>query len=249
MHERLEMVRIAPHRVMDGGCGEGADLSLLHRRFPEASLLAQDASTSMLKEAAAALAGQGLSSNVICADLASLPLSAGAIDVLWSNLALHWHPDPAQVFMEWKRVLHPEGVLMFSCFGPETLGLLREAFSQVDGYTHILPFMEMHDLGDSLVAAGFPSPVLDRETLTVTYADSGKLLADVRALGGNLSAGRRRSLLGKAAWQRLRDHLDSCRDADGRISLSFEIIYGHAFASPLPVEKPQEAPLYFFPRS
>jgi malonyl-CoA O-methyltransferase len=67
------------------------------------------------------------------------------------------------------------------------------------------------------------------ETLTVTYGSVEKLMADVRACGGNPLDTRRRSLLGKQAWQRVVDVLEQSRGADGKIPLTFEIIYGHAF--------------------
>jgi malonyl-CoA O-methyltransferase len=166
--------------------------------------------------------------STVCADFAQLPLASGAFDVLWSNLALHWHPEPARTFAEWKRVLNRNGLLMFSCFGPDTLLLLQDAFRQADNHAHILPFMEMHDLGDRLVEAGFSSPVLDREIITVTYTSLKKMFADVRALGGNALFGRRRGLLGRQAYQRFLHFLEM-QKTDGRWNLMFEIIYGHAF--------------------
>ena len=87
----------------------------------------------------------------------------------------------------------------------------------------------MHDFGDMLVNAGFSTPVMDMETLTVTYGSVEKLMADVRAMGGNPLDSRRRGLLGKQAWQRAMDVLEQSRRADGKIPLTFEVIYGHAF--------------------
>ncbi len=181
MHERLSVVKIAPQRVLDAGCGEGADLPELRKRFSDAQVLGADASPGMLAEASVrhnpapqrsgGLFGRWRSGktstgfSLVCCDFARLPFPDSAIDVLWSNLALHWHSRPDQVFSEWLRVLRTDGVLMFSCFGPDTLQELRAAFAAIDNYPHVLPFTEMHDLGDMLVAAGFSSPVLDREVI------------------------------------------------------------------------------------
>jgi malonyl-CoA O-methyltransferase len=120
-------------------------------------------------------------------------------------------------------------LLMFSCFGPDTLKELRIAFAEVDQTPHALPFVDMHDFGDMLVEVGFSTPVMDMETITLTYETTDKLLADVRALGGNPLSTRRRSLIGRAAWNRAMQKLESSRRADGRIALTFEVIYGHAF--------------------
>lgn len=248
MFERLELIKTAPQLVLDAGCGEGADLPLLRQRFGAARLLGLDASAAMLGAArdsqSAALSSMnrllrrwlpragsapGMQADLVCADFASLPLAANSSDLIWSNLALHWHPQPHRVFQEWRRVLKVDGLLMFSCFGPDTLRELRDAWSGIDSAPHTLPFVDMHDFGDMLIDAGFATPVMDMETITVTYADAGKLLSDVRAWGGNPLESRARGLLGRAAHARLLAALESGRRADGTLPLSFEIIYGHAF--------------------
>lgn len=247
MHERLALVRIAPACVLDAGCGEGMDLSTLQKRFPQATLFGLDAAPPMLEQAqrhqhAARSAMSRLlqqwvpsarnkdaSAGLLCGNFSQLPLAANAVDVVWSNLALHWHPQPDQVFVEWRRVLRTDGLLMFSCFGPDTFKEVRAAFAAVDNEPHTLPFVDMHDFGDMLVNAGFSTPVMDMETLTVTYGSVDKLLADVRAWGGNPLDSRRRGLMSRHAWQRVRQALEQNRRSDGTIPLTFEVIYGHAF--------------------
>lgn len=250
MHERLELVKIAPQRVLDLGCGEGADLSELQEHYPDAQVLGLDASPAMLAAAharqAAALSsvnrlltkwlparmGGALAASpaLLCGDFAQLPLGVNAADLVWSNLALHWHPQPDRVFAEWRRVLKVDGLLMFSCFGPDTFKELRAAFAQAgEAGASTLPFVDMHDFGDMLVNAGFSTPVMDMETITVTYDSVDKMMADARAHGGNPLTTRRRGLLGRNAWRRIRQTLEQSRRADGRMPLTFEVIYGHAF--------------------
>lgn len=247
MHERLALVRIAPAHVLDAGCGEGADLTTLQKRFPQAAMLGLDASPAMLAAAQeaqnAALSamhrllqqwlpagmGRDAGASLLCGNFSQLPLGINAVDLVWSNLALHWHPQPDRVFAEWRRVLRQDGLLMFSCFGPDTFKELRAAFAAVDQEPHALPFVDMHDFGDMLVNAGFSTPVMDMETLTVTYATVEKLMADVRAWGGNPLDTRRRGMLGRQAWQQVVQVLEKNRTEEGKIPLTFEIIYGHAF--------------------
>jgi malonyl-CoA O-methyltransferase len=249
MHERLALVKMAPQAMLDAGCGEGADLPILQSSFPEARLLGLDAAPAMLALAQSRQLGAMSSVNrllgkllppamlpgrqgnpmLIAGDFAHMPLAGKAVDLVWSNLALHWHPQPDKVFAEWHRVLRTDGLLMFSCFGPDTFKELRHAFTALDAAPHSLPFVDMHDLGDMLVHAGFATPVMDMETITVTYDTADKLLADVRAWGGNPLATRRRGLAGARAWRRMLDTLEASRRADGKLGLSFEIIYGHAF--------------------
>ena len=137
--------------------------------------------------------------------------------------------SPEAVFAEWRRVLRRDGLLMFSCFGPDTFKELGAAFAAVDAYPHALVFADMHDLGDRMLAAGFTTPVVDMEMITLTYDTPEKLLQDVRAFGGNPLADRRRGLFGRQAWSRVLQELELQRLPDGRIPLTIEVIYGHAF--------------------
>lgn len=249
MHERLALIKINLQQVVDVGCGDGADLMLLQEYYANAQVLGIDASLAMLAAArrrqseamssmnrllarllpAKLAGGQTGNSPLLCADFAQLPLELNSVDLVWSNLALHWHPQPDHVFAEWRRILRVDGLLMFSCFGPDTFKEIRAAFAQADQMPHALPFVDMHDFGDMLVNAGFSTPVMDMEIITVTYETVDKLLDDVRAWGGNPLTNRRRGLMGRRAWGRMREVLESMRHDDGKIPLTFEIIYGHAF--------------------
>lgn len=251
MFERLGLIRLAPQRVLDAGCGEGEDLLGLQQAFPLAQLLGVDASAQMLASAAAAgrqarsrtqkLIGRLLgrrpagmhTAALACADFARLPLPRASVDLLWSNLALHWHPQPHQVIAEWARVLRTDGLLMFSCFGPDTFVELRDAFAANGMPGRVLPFVDLHDYGDMLVNAGLATPVMDMEKLTLTYPSAARLLADVRAFGGNPLEGRLQGLDGAQRWRRLLRTIDAARDLNGDIRLTVEVIYGHAFR-PLP---------------
>lgn len=122
-----------------------------------------------------------------------------------------------------------DGLLMFSCLGPDTFREIRSAFAAVDAAPHALPFVDMHDFGDMLVNVGFSTPVMDMETITVTYDSVEKLMADARAWGGNPLRTRRRGLFGREAWAAMVKALEQGRRADGKLALTFEVIYGHAF--------------------
>lgn len=261
MHERLQLVKIVPKQVLDAGCGTGADLALLQKTYPAAQILGIDAAPAMAAAAKApAPATRSLNQmlsrllpakagvDVLCGDFGNLPFAANSLDLLWSNLALHWHPQPDRVFAEWRRVLRVDGLLMFSNFGPDTFTELRTAFAALDETPHTLPFVDMHDFGDQLVEAGFSTPVMDMERITVTYDTAQALLADVRAIGGNPLATRRRGLVGRAAWQRMLDALEAGRRPDGKLGLTFEVIYGHAFRPAPRVTAAGEAIVRFQPR-
>lgn len=248
MRERLALIKLAPRRVLDAGCGEGVDSLKLQQDFSQATILAIDAAPEMLATArhARTAAGNALqrwlaswqnrsTANLsqhpayVAGDYASLPLASGKVDLVWSNLALHWHVRPDAVLAEWRRVLQTNGLLMFSCFGPDTFKELRIALAAAGDPDAVLPFTDMHDLGDMLVHAGFSTPVMDMETITLTYSTVDRLLADVRAFGGNPLRTRRKALSGKERGRRLREAIEKERHADGLIRLTIEAVYGHAF--------------------
>lgn len=250
MLERLHLVRLDPKNVVDAGCGRGADLTALHNNYRNAHIAGIDASENFLKQAnreqtAAGLFMQRLfsalsgknsdtsSADLICADFCQLPLGAEVTDLVWSNMALHWHSEPDLVFKEWLRILRAHGLLMFSCFGPDSLKEIRHAFEEVDQAPHTLPFVDMHDFGDMLANAGFATPVMDMEVITLTYTTVEQLMSEVRALGGNPLQTRNGGLMGRSAWQRVNSRLEQMRTGDGRIPLTLEVIYGHAF-KPVP---------------
>ena len=130
-------------------------------------------------------------------------------------------------------MLEVEGLLMFSTIGPDTLKELRSAFPPTEGAPHVHGFVDMHDLGDMLVAAGFAAPVMDTETITLTYPTVDAMLADLRRSGQACAlAGRSRGLLGRARWAAARKALEGCI-RDGRLPATIEVVYGHAW-KPVP---------------
>lgn len=243
MLERVQLVKLDPTQVLDAGCGRGADLTALQTNYSAAHIIGVDAAQELLAQAKLlekkswqqwfsfwlSRKNNSKNNNLINSDFCCLPLPELSMDLVWSNLALQWHPKPDQVFKEWRRVLRTNGLLMFSCFGPDSLKELRQAFSAVDQTPHTLPFVDMHDFGDMLVNAGFATPVMDMEVITLTYETVEQLLAEVRSFGGNPLQTRRRGLMGKIAWKKMCAALEQLRTADGRIPLTLEVIYGHAF--------------------
>ncbi|HEY2022448.1 methyltransferase domain-containing protein [Paraburkholderia sp.] len=252
MRERLDYIKVAPASVLDAGCGGGEDIPALRERFPEAPVFGSDLSHRMLERARhhdagdtswrrflPASLGKALGARgprFAQADFSALPFAAGAFEFIWSNLALHWHSRPDLVFPEWQRVLKVNGLLMFSTLGPDTLKELRGAYAEIEAAhgvasrKHVIDFVDMHDLGDMLVEAGFEIPVMDQETLTITYKSPESLLADVRRWGAYpFEREAARGAVARRLHNALRAALEARRRADGTIALTFEVIYGHAW--------------------
>ncbi len=221
--ERLEAVAIEPSRILDAGAGTGQAAPGLAERFPAAGLLLLDLADGMLRTA------KGRGWPAVCADAARLPFGEGAFGLVFSNLMLQWAADLDRVFSEFRRVLGGGGLLVFSTFGPDTLAELRAAWAAADGYTHVNRFVDMHDVGDALVRAGFAEPVLDLEHFTLTYPDLRALMGDLKALGArNVTAGRRRGLTGRGRLAAAEREYERWR-RDGRLVSTWEVIYGIAW--------------------
>ena len=243
MLERLDYVKIEPRRVLDLGCGTGGGLTALAERYRKAQLVGADLSEAMLRQAQGERSAlrwlmpflRGNATPLVAADAGALPFQRASFGLLWSNLMLQWASDPVAIFAEMHRVLDIGGLLMFSSLGPDTLKELRACFS--DGHAHTLPFIDMHDYGDMLMECGFSDPVMDVETLTVTYAGVDELFRDLRKNGAaNAVPGRRQGLVGRGEWRAVCDAYEQFR-TDGRLPASLEVVYGHAWkAEPRVIE-------------
>lgn len=237
MLRRLDFVKIAPQTILDAGCGTGHASVALARRFAASRVISLDIALGMLKKAQASQGFKsrirrmlGLSSqNLVCADIEHLPLAAGSVGLVWSNLVVQWCNDLDLAFTETHRVLQPGGLLMFSSFGPDTLKELRQAAAADPDYVHVSRFIDMHDIGDALIRAGFTAPVLDVEHFVLTYDDVISVMRDLKAIGAhNAAEGRRRGLEGKGFLRKLTESYERFRQ-DGKLPATFEVVYGHAW--------------------
>ena len=253
MDERLSLTKIQPRRFADIGCATGDGVRALQKRYPSAQAIAVDYAMPMLK-LVRAKSGRFArlmrnAPHLACADACALPLANQSMGLVWSNLMLHWLDDPLPALREMHRVLEVGGLVMFTALGPDTLKELRaSAHTPVGaGDTPLSPairnFIDMHDLGDMLLAAGFADPVMDMEMITLTYTQPRKFLADQRHLGVG------RALLGHRAWQAWRKIFAHWpQDLEGRYPVSFEIIYGHAWKPAPRTPGPEHAVMHFLRR-
>jgi len=228
--QRLDLVKIQPDRILDLGSGTGQCIPDLLARYRKAQVVALDIALPMLWRARKR--GRWLRKpRCVCADAERLPFADSSFDLVFSNLMLQWCVELEVVFTELQRVLRPGGLLLFTSFGPDTLRELRGSWQQVDGYSHVNAFADMHDVGDALLRTRFADPVMDVERLTVTYADVWKLMRELKQIGAhNVTAGRPRGLTGKARMQRLVGAYEHYR-SQGVLPASYEIVNGHAWST------------------
>ncbi len=231
--ERLLPMRATPLRMIDWWASVGAGAATLKAAYPKAERVAVEPLV-----AAAAIRARPSPSRPWWSLTRAAPAvlhddaddeTIGRAQLVWSSMALHFASDPPALFARWHRLLDVEGLVVFSCLGPGTLRELRALYADCGWPPPTPDFVDMHDLGDMLVHAGFADPVLDQETLTLRWSNAEALLAELHALGGNTSPDRIAGLRTPAWRRRLLDALQARAAADGSIALGVEVAYGHGF--------------------
>jgi malonyl-CoA O-methyltransferase len=246
MAQRLEIIKLQPELVIDWWSSLGAGAELLRQAYPKAQHVVVEPDVVWARRAQAMQPAQrwwspqrwlgAMPPSVLTPD-DELPATA---QLVWANMMLHAVVDPPSLFERWQRLLRVDGFVMFSCLGPGTLRELRALYSRLGWPAPTPGFVDMHDLGDMLVQAGFADPVMDQETLTLQYDTPQALLDELRSLGGN-AAPERFAGLRTPRWRaRLLRELEGLRGRGGKLELSFEVAYGHAFRAP-PRLRPGEA--------
>lgn len=205
MLARLDFVMLQPQVILEVGCGDGFCTKLLKQRYPTARVIATDPMQSMVQFAQKQLDSQ----DVITAEADALPFEEHSVDLIISNLFLPWCDNLEKTVREWRRVLRPEGLLMFTSLGPDTMLELQQLSAQLPR------FIDMHDIGDVLVHAGFADPVLDVDYLTLTYRNIEQLSQELKITG--MAEGDFTLLPQK----------------NNVFPLTYELIYGHAWGPAL----------------
>ena len=241
MLEQFEYTNITPQAILDIGTGTGYCARALEKRFGKSNVVALDIAHNMLLEARkhslqsksllSRLAG-GSRQQFLCADTVQLPLADRSMDLIFSNFTLQWCQDLPVLFQEFRRVLRPGGLLMFSTLGTDTLTELRQSWTGVDDRVHVNHFVDLHDIGDLLLTTGFIEPVTSVDRFELTYPDVMALMRDLKGLGAtNVNEGRPRGLTGREKIRVLDQIYREMQGGGERISATWEVVYGHAWGA------------------
>ena len=207
MAEKLEIVRLQPQKIGHLGA---LDLSVLASIYPAANHHCFDKrfSSNTVQQLFKKITRQHFYEYE-----SALNDAAADFDLIWSNLELHLQDDPNALMKQWRSKLKPEGLLMFSYLGPDTGKELTKLFPN-----HCLlrnaGSLDMHDVGDGLMQAGFSEPVMDMEYLTLSYEDPHLLCKEAFNLGLLTSPDSAQHLIG----------------AQSNWTITLEVVYGHAWA-------------------
>jgi malonyl-CoA O-methyltransferase len=236
MAERLAIVRLQPTTLVDWWGFGGASDDLLAQAYPDAQRIVVEPTEALRERSRNANRSpwwtlrrwNRAEPQVVGPD----EVADGGAQLVWANMMLHAARDPAALVVRWQRALAVDGFAMFSCLGPDTLRELRDLYQRLGWPSPMADLVDMHDIGDMMVQAGFADPVMDQETLTLSWPTPQALLAELRTLGANASPDRFKGLRTPRWKERLLQALGSLAGPDGRISLRFEVAYGHAFKAP-----------------
>jgi malonyl-CoA O-methyltransferase len=226
---RLPAIKINPQHIVDLGCSTGRTTRQLAGLYPKAQVTGIDFAPNMIASAKEKAGAE----SYLCENATHTSLANQSVDLIFANLLFPWC-EPTALIKECFRLLHPQGLFLFTSLGPDTLYELRAAFKKVDTLTHVNSFIDMHHIGDCLLTQGFKDPVTDLEYLTATYPDLIELLYSLKLTGGqNANLNRPRGLMARASFEKLIEIYETFRNEDNHLPATFEVIYGQAWQADL----------------
>ncbi len=250
--ERLDYIKVTPQTILDIGAGTGQGTQGLALMYPDATIIALDMAEQMLVQNRLKLTD---SSNLmkkvkdlfkkeskqqfVCADAEQLPFSDASMDMIFSSLTIQWCTDLNTLFSEFRRVLKPGGLLMFTTLGMATLKELKASWTEVSNKQHVNYFTDMHEIGDALYNAQVENPVMDNETIVLNYSSVKQIMRELKAVGANNhNQAREHALTGKDRLQALVKTYEQFRTEAG-LPVTYEILYGHAWNPQTPMQETQ----------
>jgi len=246
--EQLPLFKIEPKRILDLGCGTGQISRALTNYYPKASLISLDIAEGMVRMTREQTQSSSLKfwkqpkQHFLVGDAESLPFADNSFELIASNLTFQWCSDLPKLFAEIQRVLAPNGLLLFTTLGPDTLKELRSSWQEVDSSIHVNHFADMHDVGDAMLASQLGDPVVDMEQITITYEKAITLMRDLKTIGAhNMNPDRSRGLTSPKKLGAVSAAYEQFRMADGMLPATYEVIYGHAWRGDLQkIAEPQQ---------
>ena len=218
--EKISAINIKPKIVADLGAGIGIFTNNLLKNMPESKILSIDFAQQTLERNNAKIK--------ICADVERIPISENSVDLMTSNLMLQWCDNLDVFFAQCYRILKPNGLIIFSTFGPDTLKELKASYLDANLNPSVNTFIDMHDIGDKILLSGFEGPVMEMEMLTLMYENVIDLMKDLKGIGAQTVKNKKQSIIGKNKFNNIIKMYEKYR-RNGKLPATYEVIYGHAW--------------------
>lgn len=182
--DSLDVINIKFKKILILG-DQGSEIyKYIHKRFKEAQVTVYDIKTKFSKSDLDIIK----KSNI---DIDFWPPQEKEFDLIISNFYLNICEDLKKIFSKIMKSLLPNGFFLATLPSPENFSLLRSAMMKTDmqlyggTYNRFNRAPELHTIIDLLKKNNFKIPLVDYETIDLTYKQFNKLLNDVRSM--NLS--------------------------------------------------------------
>lgn len=209
--------------VLDVGCGTGfLTHKVLKQMEGRGKLLAMDIALPMVQAARHKAVAHDMA--FFCADAERLPLANASVDIIFSNLALQWCQALPAVLDGFQRSLKAHGKLVFSTFGPATLGELKTAWASVDNYSHVNDFYGLGLIEQFLVENGLKLAAAEQKIYQQTYPTVLKLMQELKGIGAhNVTMERNRNMTTRTTLEKMMAAYP--RNEAGGFTASYETIF------------------------
>lgn len=217
---------LAPHLILDLGCGTGQVAEAMQLRYPDADITALDFSKQMLVQTEQRLSKQGLRALSVCADAEQLPFKEASFDLIVSSLMLQWANNLEKTLRDIQRSLSSEGILAFSSLSEGTLKEVKASWEAVDQSVHSSNFQSLDSFERIASAAGYSNISVISETIVINYSSVREMLLEMKGIGAsNASNERFKGLTGKQRFEAFERAFESFRLTDGAFPCTWEVTY------------------------
>lgn len=221
--EIIAAENLQPKTILDLGCGTGFFTRKLSSQFSSAQIIGLDLSQGMVdfcKQSSQA-------EMYLCGDVEAIPLEANSVDLMYSNLTFQWLPSLEKLLSEVYRVLKPNGVLVFTSLGVDTLFELKKSWQQVDNHKRINDFLDITDWQNVIFQYFRNCQFLETKKIVVDYERAIDLMRDLKKIGANnLDASRRKGLTSPESIKKVEDFYRQYRMENGKLPATYKLILG-----------------------
>ena len=220
--ERLGLIKHPKSKILDIGSGTGKLSQAIEEKYPSVNVTSIDMSLEMMqvhKE-------KNHNAKCVLGDAENLPFKLSSFDTILSSLTLHWCTIDSNLFLDFFKLLKPQGLLLFSVSGPDTFKEFKKCPVNILEKLRFNDFLDMHHYGDFLLNAKFKDPVVDNEQITLEFPTFEQLLKSIRFTGTNITDSSNRAPITKSDYNIIKSCLYN--DASDSFELTYDIIFGYA---------------------